>query len=99
VKQKAVKPNPRPREPVRKRMKAFASRIAVKMLVSAFVTFTITFVAVSGVLLLFELIPWITRQGVTDIDPLPIIIVSFLLAFAAVYVRFLLMKKFSRIRP
>ncbi|MFH0956412.1 MAG: hypothetical protein V1813_00970 [Candidatus Aenigmatarchaeota archaeon] len=83
----------------RVKAKAFAKRIAVKMLASAFVSFTIVFVAVSCVLLIFELVPWITKQGVTDIDPLPILIVSFILAFAAMYARFLLMKRFSVIRP
>jgi hypothetical protein len=94
-----VKPKPSPREPVRKRAKAFAFRIAVRMLASAFYTFTIVFVAVSSIMLLFELVPWLAREGVTDIDPLPILIVSFICAFAAMYARFLLMKKFSVIRP
>jgi hypothetical protein len=99
VKPEHIKPEPPARVPVRKRLKAFAFRIGVRMLASAFVTFTIAFVSVSCVLLLIELIPWIVREGVTDIDPLPILIVSFIAAFAATYARFLIMKKFSGIRP
>jgi hypothetical protein len=99
VKQKAVKKKPVPRVPVRKRMKAFAARVAVRMLASAFTTFTLVFVTVSCILLAVELAPWIVSEGVTDIDPLPIIIVSFIVAFAAMYARFLIMKKLSRIRP
>jgi hypothetical protein len=78
---------------------SFAKRIAVRMLASAFTTFTMVFVTVSCVLLAVELAPWIVSEGVTDIDPLPIIIVSFIVAFAAMYARFLIMKKLSRIRP
>ncbi len=81
------------------KLRRFTRRVLVKMLASPFVTFTIVFVSFAAPLLVIELTPWIARPGVTDIDPLPILMVSFIAAFAAVYARFLIMKRFSGIRP
>ncbi len=80
-------------------MRRFASRLASKMLASAFLSFTIVFVTTASIALVFQLLPWIPRSGVTDIDPLPILIVAFILGFSSMYVRYLIMKRFSGIRP
>jgi hypothetical protein len=50
-------------------------------------------------MLIWELIPWISREGVTDIDPLPVLVLSLAIAFAAASLRYNIMKKFSGIRP
>ena len=83
----------------RQKARKFAFRLGVKMFSSAFVSFTLVFVTAASVGLVIELLPWIFRTGVTDIDPLPILIVSFILGFAAMYARYLIMKRFSRITP
>jgi hypothetical protein len=81
------------------RAKAFAKKAAAKMLADGLVCFTAVFAACAGAMLLIQLVPWISRQGVTDIDPLPILVFSFAIAFAAASLRYNIMKKFSGIRP
>jgi putative flippase GtrA len=83
----------------REELKKFSFRIASKMLSSAFVTFTLVFIVMACAWLAIQMAPWIFREGVTDIDPLPILIYSFVAAFAATYVRYIIMKRFSKIRP
>jgi hypothetical protein len=83
----------------RKKVKRFAFRISVKTLSSAFLSFTLAFVLVGGVEIIIQLTPWIFRTGVTDIDPLQILLHALLAGFASMYVRFRIMKKFSGVRP
>jgi hypothetical protein len=80
-------------------VRKFFFRISAKMLASAFVAFAIPFVTVGSLGLLVQLIPWIFRTGVTDIDPLPVLLFAFLFGFASMYFRYLIMKRFSGIRP
>jgi hypothetical protein len=83
----------------RKKARRFAFRISVKMLSSAFLSFTLVFVTVGSVGLIIQLLPWIMRRGVTDIDPLPILFFAFAGGFGAMYVRFLILKRFAPVRP
>jgi hypothetical protein len=80
-------------------VRKFLFRLSSKMLASAFTAFTIPFVTVGALGLLVQLVPWIFRTGVTDIEPLPILLCAFLFGFASMYVRYLIMKRFSGIRP
>jgi hypothetical protein len=80
-------------------LRKFTIRLAAKMLASAFLSFTIPFVTVGAVGLVIQLIPWLFRPGVTDIDPLPILLFAFLFGFGSMYLRYRIMKKFSDIRP
>lgn len=81
------------------RAKALAKKLASKMLADGLLCFTVVFVVCAGAMLIWELVPWIFREGVTDIDPLPIIVFSLAFAFAAASLRYNIMKKFSGIRP
>jgi len=80
-------------------VRKFILRVSAKMLSSAFIAFTIPFVTIGAAGLLVQLIPWIFRAGVTDIDPLPVLLFAFLFGFLSVYLRYLIMKRFSGIRP
>jgi len=80
-------------------LRKFIFRVSAKMLASNFIAFTIPFVTVGAMGILIQLTPWIFRTGVTDIDPLPILIFAFLFGFMSVYMRYRIMKKFSGIRP
>ncbi len=71
----------------------------VKMLSSDFAAFTVPFVTVGAVGLLVQLSPWILRTGVTDIDPLPILFFAFLAGFTSLYLRYLILKRYSNVRP
>jgi glycopeptide antibiotics resistance protein len=83
----------------RAEVRKFFFRLAVKMLSSSFITFAVVFVAAGATGLAIELAPWITRTGVTDIDPLPLLAFSLFSALVAVYLRIRIMKRFSHIRP
>ncbi|MCD6496202.1 MAG: hypothetical protein J7K54_02940 [Candidatus Aenigmarchaeota archaeon] len=72
-------------------------RVLVRMMASTFVAFAVPFVAVAALGLVFQLVPWIFRTGVTDIDPLPVLLYALLAGFASAYVRYRTMKRFSRI--
>jgi hypothetical protein len=80
-------------------VRKFLLRLAAKMLASTFIAFAVPFVTVGALGLLVQLIPWLFRTGVTDIDPLPILLFAFLFGFASMYIRYLIMKRFSGIRP
>lgn len=80
-------------------VRKFILRLAAKMLASSFIAFTIPFVTVGVIGLLIQLMPWIFRTGVTDIDPLPILLFAFLFGFGSMYLRYQIMKRFSDIRP
>jgi putative flippase GtrA len=73
-------------------------RIAVKLLASPLLVFTLAFLLVSVILLIYQIIPWIGKE-IVDIDPVPLIFIAFAVALAAVAVRNYIMRKFSRIRP
>ena len=77
----------------------FIFRVSAKMLANKFIAFTVPFVTVGALGLLIQLIPWIFRTGVTDIDPLPILLFAFLSGFLSMYLRYQIMKRFSGIRP
>ncbi len=81
------------------RARRLAFRTAVQMFASKFITFAVVFIAAALIGSIIQLVPWIFMRGVTDIDPLSIIIYSFVLALIATGVRYLIMRKFSRIRP
>ncbi len=80
-------------------VRKFIFRLAAKMLASNFIAFTVPFVTVGVLGLLIQLAPWVFRSGVTDIDPLPILLFAFLSGFVSFYLRYRIMKKFSYIRP
>jgi len=81
------------------KVRKFFLKLSAKMLASAFIAFAVPFVTVGALGLLVQLIPWIFRTGVTDIDPLPVLLFAFLFGFASMYLRYLIMKRFSGIRP
>ncbi len=67
------------------------------MLASGFTTFALVFIIAGFIGILIQLIPTLFMPGVTDIDPLSIVVSSLLLAIVAAGVRYLIMRRFSHI--
>ncbi|MBN1896921.1 MAG: hypothetical protein JW789_04335 [Candidatus Aenigmarchaeota archaeon] len=79
------------------KLRVFMFRIAVRMLSSGITIFMILFTTVASMGLIIQLMPWIFLTGVTDIDPLMIIAASTVAGFTGVYIRYLILSKFSHI--
>ena len=79
------------------RFRKFVFRTVVSMLSGGHTVFIVFFVTVASAGLVIQMAPWILRTGVTDIDPLPIIIASTVAGFAGAYLRYLILLKFSHI--
>ncbi len=79
------------------KLRGFIFRIGVRMLSSGITIFMILFTTVASLGLIIQLVPWIFLTGVTDIDPLMIIAASTVAGFTGVYIRYLILSKFSHI--
>ena len=72
-------------------------RVLVAMLASSLMTFAIVFIASAAVIFIITAAAS-AMEGHISIKPLPILLFSMAFAFAAAWLRRIVMKKYSRIR-
>ncbi|UCD02751.1 MAG: hypothetical protein JSV63_03110 [Candidatus Aenigmatarchaeota archaeon] len=82
-----------------RKLRKFTFNVAVVMFASSFMTFALVFITAACLGIIIQLIPWIAATGVTDIDPLGIIIYALVIALIAVGVRYLILRRLSNISP